>query len=118
MVRSLPACRVHRAERELSPHAVLCASFPRTPERWHFTPKSSRESMPGVAKVCAPKQAREAGLPTQRRAGKLVCMPELPDITAYITALEPRVIGQRLERVRLGSPFLLRTAQPPLASVE
>jgi formamidopyrimidine-DNA glycosylase len=45
-------------------------------------------------------------------------MPELPDITAYITALEPRVIGQALERVRLGSPFLLRTAQPPLASVE
>ena len=45
-------------------------------------------------------------------------MPELPDITAYITALEPRVLGQTLERVRLGSPFLLRTAQPPLASVE
>jgi formamidopyrimidine-DNA glycosylase len=45
-------------------------------------------------------------------------MPELPDITAYITALEPHVIGQKLERVRLGSPFLLRTAQPPLASVE
>ncbi len=45
-------------------------------------------------------------------------MPELPDITAYITALEPRVVGQRLERVRLGSPFLLRSVQPPLASVD
>jgi formamidopyrimidine-DNA glycosylase len=45
-------------------------------------------------------------------------MPELPDITAYITALEPRVIGQPLERVRLGSPFLLRSVQPPIASVE
>ena len=45
-------------------------------------------------------------------------MPELPDITAYITALEPRIVGQRLERVRLGSPFLLRTVQPPLASVD
>jgi formamidopyrimidine-DNA glycosylase len=45
-------------------------------------------------------------------------MPELPDIAAYITALEPRVVGKRLERVRLASPFLLRTVQPPLADVE
>jgi len=45
-------------------------------------------------------------------------MPELPDIAAYITALERRIIGQPLERVRLASLFLLRTAQPPLASVE
>jgi len=45
-------------------------------------------------------------------------MPELPDITAYITALESRIVGQALERVRLGSPFLLRTVEPPLASVE
>jgi formamidopyrimidine-DNA glycosylase len=45
-------------------------------------------------------------------------MPELPDITAYISALEPRIVGQRLDHVRLASAFLLRTAQPPLASVE
>ena len=45
-------------------------------------------------------------------------MPELPDITAYITALEPRILGQTLERVRLQSVFVLRTADPPLASVE
>jgi len=45
-------------------------------------------------------------------------MPELPDITAYIKALEKRIIGQTLERVRLGSPFLLRTVEPPLATVE
>ena len=45
-------------------------------------------------------------------------MPELPDIAAYISALEPRIIGQPLEQIRLASPFLLRTAQPPLASVE
>jgi formamidopyrimidine-DNA glycosylase len=45
-------------------------------------------------------------------------MPELPDITAYITALQPRVVGKKLERVRLGSPFLLRSVQPPLASAE
>jgi formamidopyrimidine-DNA glycosylase len=45
-------------------------------------------------------------------------MPELPDISAYITALEPRIVGQPLERVRLQSAFLLRTAQPPLADAE
>ncbi len=45
-------------------------------------------------------------------------MPELPDITAYITALEARILGQTLERVRLGSVFLLRTVDPPLSSVE
>ena len=45
-------------------------------------------------------------------------MPELPDITAYIRALEKRIIGQPLERVRLGSPFLLRTVEPPLSSAE
>jgi formamidopyrimidine-DNA glycosylase len=50
--------------------------------------------------------------------GKLVNMPELPDITAYIGALEPRIVDQPLEQVRVASAFLLRTAQPPLASVE
>jgi formamidopyrimidine-DNA glycosylase len=45
-------------------------------------------------------------------------MPELPDIAAYITALESRIVGRPLKRVRLASAFLLRTAQPPLASVE
>ena len=45
-------------------------------------------------------------------------MPELPDIAAYIEALEPRVMGRTLERVRVGSPFLLRTLEPPPASAE
>jgi len=45
-------------------------------------------------------------------------MPELPDIVAYISALEPRIVGRPLERVRLGNAFLLRTALPPVASVE
>jgi formamidopyrimidine-DNA glycosylase len=45
-------------------------------------------------------------------------MPELPDISAYITALDARILGQTLEGVRLGSVFLLRTADPPLASVD
>jgi len=45
-------------------------------------------------------------------------MPELPDIAAYISALEPRIVGQAITRVRLASPFLLRTAQPPITVVE
>ena len=45
-------------------------------------------------------------------------MPELPDIAAYISALEARILNQPLERVRLTSPFLLRTIDPPLAAVE
>ncbi|HEX3846334.1 MAG TPA: DNA-formamidopyrimidine glycosylase family protein [Steroidobacteraceae bacterium] len=45
-------------------------------------------------------------------------MPELPDINAYLHALEPRIVGQTLERVRIGTPFVLRTAQPPIARVE
>ncbi len=45
-------------------------------------------------------------------------MPELPDVSAYITALEPRIVGQPLQQVRIASAFLLRTAQPPLSSVE
>jgi formamidopyrimidine-DNA glycosylase len=45
-------------------------------------------------------------------------MPELPDITIYIEALEKRILGQRLEHVRIASPFLLRTATPPLTEVE
>ena len=45
-------------------------------------------------------------------------MPELPDITAYIVALEPRIVAQAIQHIRLASPFLLRTVQPPLADVE
>jgi formamidopyrimidine-DNA glycosylase len=45
-------------------------------------------------------------------------MPELPDIVAYVEALDSRIVGQPLERVRLGSPFLLRTVQPTIADVE
>jgi len=45
-------------------------------------------------------------------------VPELPDIAAYIEALEPRVMGRTLQRVRVGSPFLLRTLEPPPASAE
>ncbi len=45
-------------------------------------------------------------------------MPELPDITAYIRALEQRVVGQPIEQIRIASPFLLRTVEPRLSEVE
>jgi formamidopyrimidine-DNA glycosylase len=45
-------------------------------------------------------------------------MPELPDITAYLTALTPRVVGKPLEQLRIASPLLLRTAVPPIHSIE
>jgi formamidopyrimidine-DNA glycosylase len=45
-------------------------------------------------------------------------LPELPDITVYLDALQARILGQRLERVTLKNPFLLRTAEPPLQACE
>jgi formamidopyrimidine-DNA glycosylase len=45
-------------------------------------------------------------------------MPELPDILLYLHALQPRVLGHRVESVRLASPFLLRSIEPPLTAVE
>jgi formamidopyrimidine-DNA glycosylase len=45
-------------------------------------------------------------------------MPELPDLAAYISALERRIVGQRIEHIRLASPFLLRTVQPAVTDVE
>ena len=45
-------------------------------------------------------------------------MPELPDISAYLTALDDRIVRHPLEKVRLASPFLLRTVQPPISDLE
>ena len=44
-------------------------------------------------------------------------MPELPDVTVYVEALRARVVGQPLERIRLQSPFLLRSVEPPIGTV-
>ena len=44
-------------------------------------------------------------------------MPELPDLTVYIDCLRPRIVGKKLRQVRLQSPFLLRSVQPPLSAV-
>jgi formamidopyrimidine-DNA glycosylase len=45
-------------------------------------------------------------------------VPELPDVVAYLTALEPRVLGKRLGRIRLASPFVLRSVDPPVSAAE
>ena len=45
-------------------------------------------------------------------------MPELPDIEVYLSALEPRIVGQKLQRIRLAGPFLLRSVDPPLKTFE
>lgn len=57
-------------------------------------------------------------MPRDGQLGPLISMPELPDIAAYITALEERIMAQPIERVRLTSAFLLRTTQPALGHVE
>ena len=68
---------------------------------------------------CAALQGRAgSGCPVKTACAKLGPMPELPDITVYIEALEARVLGRRLEKIRLASPFLLRTAVPPIKSAE
>jgi formamidopyrimidine-DNA glycosylase len=45
-------------------------------------------------------------------------MPELPDILLYLSALRPRIVGRRVEKIRLASPFLLRSIDPPPSAVE
>jgi formamidopyrimidine-DNA glycosylase len=45
-------------------------------------------------------------------------MPELPDILAYMHALESRIVGQKIEHVRVASPFLVRTVEPPISDAE
>jgi formamidopyrimidine-DNA glycosylase len=45
-------------------------------------------------------------------------MPELPDVTVYVDRLAAKVVGHRLERLRIGHPFLLRSVSPPVAAIE
>jgi formamidopyrimidine-DNA glycosylase len=45
-------------------------------------------------------------------------MPEFPDVTVYIEALNERVLNQRIEKIRIGSPFVLRSFDPPIGSAE
>ena len=49
---------------------------------------------------------------------KIISMPELPDITIYIDALQARLLDQPLQRIRLGNPFLVRSFDPPIRAAE
>src|ERR1700678_147755 len=91
----------------------MCATFLLIPQSGRMYSHPRRESMAESisAKNFASCQIRAPPC-------KLIWMPELPDISAYITALESRIVGQPLERIRLASPFLLRTVEPPLTSAE
>ena len=50
----------------------------------------------------------------QPSAGKIIGMPELPDITVYIEALEARIVGQAVTGVKIVNPFVLRSVEPPI----
>src|SRR4029077_16642782 len=97
---------------------------PATPSSPASAPSSAASSLKpqhGCSSPTAPRgytqDEKRSGKNTDE-ACKLISVPELPDIAAYISALEPRIVAQPIERVRLASPFLLRTAQPPISSVE
>jgi formamidopyrimidine-DNA glycosylase len=67
--------------------------------------------------MSAPPRSAYAERPT--RFKRILCdVPELPDVTVYIEALERRILGAELRRIRLGSAFLLRSVEPALAEVE
>src|SRR5204862_6063405 len=79
---------------------------------------------PGNARSRGPRDhaavhARRPRLPADRAqdVSSARLMPELPDIALYLHAITARVVGARLERLRIASPFLLRTADPPVADL-
>jgi formamidopyrimidine-DNA glycosylase len=86
-------------------------------ENLSLHPASIAELRPAKGSLLPANQV-EVALATPQDRWHLIRMPELPDIAAYITALEPRIISQPLSKVRLASPFLLRTVHPPLADAE
>lgn len=104
----------HRKRRAISVWGKVWAENRKTESPLPVLPTASECPM---GFLCDPIPDR--GVYCQRAScqdGKTV--PELPDITVYIEALERRILHQRLERVRIVSPFLLRTARPPLPAVE
>ena len=63
------------------------------------------ESHPGLSYSC-------------RQSIKQLRMPELPDITIYIESLQSRIVGNPIEKIRIASPFLLRSVDPPISEAE
>src|SRR5688572_27379121 len=67
----------------------------------------------GGAPCTPPGGVHSAASVYVRTAITLPRVPELPDVVVYIEALTPRVVGQPLERLRIGNPFVIRTIEPP-----
>ena len=82
-----------------------------------MTPQNARNLLPNErSSQCSNWKSfepRESSIAKRDASVQSDAMPELPDITAYITALESRIASQPLQKVRLASPFLLRTVEPP-----
>ena len=70
-----------------------------------------------TARAGRDRRARTPARPAPPMATLGRC-PELPDVTVYLERLSAKVVGHRLERVRIGHPFLLRSVTPPIAAVE
>src|SRR5476649_787525 len=73
---------------------------------------------PGPGQAVSRHRRGNPGLHGSRGGAQLPDMPELPDITVYLEALERRVVGQVLEKIRMENFFVLRTAVPPIDSLE
>jgi formamidopyrimidine-DNA glycosylase len=67
--------------------------------------------------ICLCRICTTTPFPDHTRLPYVSVMPELPEVLAYLDALEPRIVGQRLERTRIRSPSLLRTYDPPLSAL-
>src|SRR5439155_11343 len=108
-----------------------CARSPSTRSRHSTSAGCRRASSSGTRPRCAcsrrpATRSRPAIAGTSRRTARrsiawstrwYETMPELPDVTAYVEALGERVVGARLERLRLATPFVLRSVDPPLSDV-
>src|SRR5262249_24669315 len=100
-----------------------CAAAPRDGAQDRPRPLIAAWRLPSRAAAARPCQERPPGIglafPCTRRA-RLCCeaalMPELPDVTVYIESLDARIRGATLERVRLASPFVVRSFEPPIGA--
>ena len=75
--------------------------------------RAVRDRMRGVGGPRRDPRVRLARLRDSAKSSVDSSVPELPDIVIYLEALTPRVVGQPLERLRIGNPFIIRTIEPP-----
>src|SRR3954468_22163049 len=97
------------------------------PHQWSPSPSGVPHGS-GVPHEVGPSGRRPHGvresvnLPDQQWTGDHrlgpCTLPELPDLTVYLDFLQANIVGQTLERIRIASPFVLRTADPPLSAAE